>query len=121
MTTVSDNKSPKITLVEQGSPPSTPDAGEQKIFIDDADHHLKRVDESDVVVDIEGFDPSALDGTGTFALSGDISPSQITSNQNNYNPTGLSTASVLRLSTDASRNITSLAGGADGRIIVIVN
>jgi len=67
------------------------------------------------------FDASALDITGTFALSGDISPSQITSNQNDYNPTGLSGASVLRLNSDASRNITGLAGGADGRIITIYN
>lgn len=57
----------------------------------------------------------------TLALTGDISPSQITSNQNDYNPTGLSTASVLRLSTDASRNITSLLGGTDGRILIIHN
>jgi len=57
----------------------------------------------------------------TFALTGDISPSQITSNQNDYSPTGLSTASTLRLTTDASRNITGLAGGADGRIIIIHN
>ncbi len=47
----------------------------------------------------------------SFALTGDISPSQITSNQNDYNPTGLSGASTLRLSTDASRNITGLQGG----------
>jgi hypothetical protein len=57
----------------------------------------------------------------SFALQGDISPAQITSNQNNYNPTGLANASVLRLSTDASRNITSLAGGADGRVLIIQN
>lgn len=57
----------------------------------------------------------------SFALTGDISPSQITSNQNDYNPTGLSTATVLRLSTDASRNITGLQGGADGRLIFIHN
>lgn len=56
-----------------------------------------------------------------FALPGDISPAQITSNQNDYNPTGLSTASTLRLNSDASRNITGLQGGADGRIIVIHN
>lgn len=56
-----------------------------------------------------------------IAFSGDISPSQITSNQNDYNPTGLSSASTLRLSTDASRNITGLAGGADGRLIVVHN
>ncbi|WP_234838863.1 hypothetical protein [Sinorhizobium meliloti] len=55
------------------------------------------------------------------SLSGDISPAQITANQNDYNPASLSTASVLRLNTDASRNITSLAGGADGRIITIMN
>lgn len=58
---------------------------------------------------------------GDWALSGDISPAQITANQNDYNPTGLSTASVLRLNTDASRNLTSLAGGADGRVLLILN
>src|SRR3990167_10882133 len=42
----------------------------------------------------------------TWALTGDITPAQITSNQDNYNPTGLSSASVLRLATDASRDIT---------------
>lgn len=56
-----------------------------------------------------------------FALTGDISPAQITATQNDYNPTGLSTASVLRLNSDASRSITGLAGGSDGRIISIVN
>lgn len=54
-------------------------------------------------------------------ISGDISPTQITANQNDYSPTGLSTAAVLRLSSDATRNITGLAGGADGRVIVIHN
>lgn len=57
----------------------------------------------------------------SFAFTGDISPSQITADQNDYNPTGLSTASVLRLNTNASRNITGLAGGADGRILLIHN
>lgn len=54
-------------------------------------------------------------------LTGDISPSQITANQNDYNPTGLSTASIIRFTTDASRNITGLAGGADGRVIIFFN
>lgn len=69
----------------------------------------------------QAYDATAIDGTGTFKLSGDISPSQITSDQNDYNPTNLATSTVLRLSSDASRNITGLQGGADGRIIVIVN
>lgn len=58
---------------------------------------------------------------GTFALSGDISPAQITADQNDYNPTGLSSASTLRLTSDASRNVTGLQGGADGRVLVLHN
>jgi hypothetical protein len=57
----------------------------------------------------------------TFILSADITPAQITADQNDYNPTGLSTASTLRLSSDASRNITGLAGGADGRVLLLHN
>ena len=56
-----------------------------------------------------------------FFLTGDISPSQITTDQNDYNPTGLSASSVLRLSSDASRDVTGLSGGSDGRIVAIVN
>jgi hypothetical protein len=69
--------------------------------------------------------PTVAQASGAFAFTGDITPSQITSDQNDYNPTGLSTASTLRLDTDANsgagRSITGLAGGADGRIIIIHN
>jgi len=121
MTTVGDDNTTYKVMVEQGSTPASPAAGKQKLFIDSADHKLKRVNSAGAVTVIEGFDTAAIDATGTFKLSGDISPAQITSNQNDYNPTGLSTASVLRLNTDASRDITGLQGGADGRIIVLVN
>lgn len=56
-----------------------------------------------------------------FFLSGDITPAQITADQNDYNPSGLASASVLRLSSDASRNVTGLSGGGDGRIVSLVN
>ena len=59
--------------------------------------------------------------TGEFDLAGVISPAQITASQNNWNPTGLSTASVVRIDTDNNWAITGLAGGAAGRIIVLVN
>ena len=66
-----------------------------------------------------------LDGRTDFesavAFIGDISPTQILANQNDYNPTGLADAVILRLTTDASRNISGLQGGADGRVISIVN
>ncbi len=59
--------------------------------------------------------------SSAFLLSGVISPSQITGNQNNYDPSGLSGAVQLRLNSDASRNITGLAGGATGRLLMIAN
>jgi hypothetical protein len=55
------------------------------------------------------------------ALSGVIAPPQITANQNDFNPASLASAAVMQLSSDAARNITGLAAGADGRIISIIN
>lgn len=54
-------------------------------------------------------------------FAADISPAQLTANADDYNPTSLSTSTVLRVSSDASRNITGLQGGADGRVIVLAN
>jgi hypothetical protein len=58
---------------------------------------------------------------GSFELTGDITPVQITANQNDYNPSGLSTASVVRLNSSASWNISGLAGGTDGRVLYLYN
>lgn len=62
-----------------------------------------------------------LDISGGWSFTGDISPAQITANQNDYAPTGFASATVLRLSSDATRTITGLAGGSGGRIIFIHN
>lgn len=59
--------------------------------------------------------------TGTTTITGVISPAQIVADTDNYAPTGLSTASVLRLSTDASRNLTGITGGASGRVLIVLN
>lgn len=53
--------------------------------------------------------------------SGDISPSQITADQNDYAPTGFSTSAVLRLDLDADHSITGIAGGSDGLVKIIHN
>lgn len=45
----------------------------------------------------------------------------ITADQNDYNPAGLSTTSVLRITTNNTWTITGLQGGADGRLMVIQN
>lgn len=64
-------------------------------------------------------------GTTTISqetiISGILSPSQITADQNDYAPTNLGTSTTIRLSTDATRNITGITGGADGRILIIHN
>lgn len=47
-----------------------------------------------------------------------ISPSQLTASVNDWNPTGLSGATIVRVSSDASmREITGLDTGADGRTV----
>jgi len=57
-----------------------------------------------------------------FALTADISPAALTADVDDYNPTGLSTADVIRITTDgADYAIKGLADGADGRIIIIEN
>lgn len=63
----------------------------------------------------ETFNGNFVIGAGSFLLN-DVTAPQITSNQNNYAPTGLCTAPLLRLSSDASRNITGL--GAFGACLV---
>lgn len=57
----------------------------------------------------------------SVAFTADISPASIAANQNNYSPTGLADASILRLTAGGAYNITGLAGGADGRTITLVN
>jgi parallel beta-helix repeat protein len=56
-----------------------------------------------------------------FFYTNDLTPAQITADQNNYNPSELIDAAVLRLDTDASRTLTGLAGGTDGRCMIIHN
>lgn len=46
--------------------------------------------------------------TQNLSLMGVISPTQITANQNNYAPTGLASASRLRLDANAAYNITGI-------------
>lgn len=64
---------------------------------------------------------------GFVAWDSILSPAQITSDQNDYNPTGFNNggspagASILRLNSDASRNVTGLVGGVSGRLLIISN
>jgi hypothetical protein len=61
----------------------------------------------------------ALSFSRSLVASGDLSPAQITANQNDYAPTGHANAFRFRLDTDAARTLTGLAGGVAGRIVVL--
>ena len=56
---------------------------------------------------------------GSDALSNVVnSPSQITANQNDYS---LPSADVVRLDSNAARDITGFSGGMGGRVVVLIN
>jgi hypothetical protein len=57
-----------------------------------------------------------------LALTGDITPTALSGDVNDYAPTRFATASVLRIDGGAAdRQITGLAGGSDGLIKIIHN
>ena len=50
-----------------------------------------------------------------------VTPAQLTASQNNWSPSGIATARVVRFSTDASRDITGILAGSDGRRVIFHN
>jgi hypothetical protein len=56
-----------------------------------------------------------------FAFAGVLTPAEIDADEDDYNPTGLASTTILRMSSDTSRNITGLQGGAKGRTIITRN
>lgn len=93
------------------------------VFYQDSSSSLKKTTLSNLLTLI-GTNNTFTGNTNiseAFMLGGDISPAQITATTNDYAPTGFATASVLRLTTDANRVITGIAGGTDGRTIFIHN
>ncbi len=57
----------------------------------------------------------------TVTLRGSLTPTQISADQNDYSPTSLSSSFALRLSSDATRNITGLLAGVEGRTLFVHN
>ncbi|MBA3591385.1 hypothetical protein [Methylibium sp.] len=54
-------------------------------------------------------------------LSGDITPTALAASTNDWAPTSFSTASTIRASASAAYDLTGIAAGADGRIILLHN
>lgn len=65
---------------------------------------------------------SSLIFTGALFVNSQLTPSTLSTNQNNYSPTGLATANVLRLTASAAVNITGLAAPAtNGQRLTLQN
>lgn len=76
---------------------------------------------ANIYVDIDGRIISASNGSGGSSPNV-ITPSQITSDQNDYSPTGFGDATLVRISGDNGiRAITSLAAQTDGEEKTFVN
>lgn len=55
-------------------------------------------------------------------MTGTISPTALAANTNDWNPTGLSTANVIRIGSDATpRNLTGIVAGTAGDILLLHN
>lgn len=65
MAIASDNEFPKV-IIKEGSAPATPASGDQSLFIDSSDHHLKRKNSGGSITDIEAGGGGG--GTGDYIL-----------------------------------------------------
>lgn len=59
--------------------------------------------------------------TGAFSFASTISPAAITGTTNDYAPTGIADAQIIRQDLSGNATLTGLTGGASGRVMMIVN
>ena len=59
--------------------------------------------------------------SGAIVFTGVLSPASFSTQQDNYNPTDLATASTIRLNPGAAASMTGLAGGSNGRRMTLFN
>ena len=104
------------------------EAGTDFYSISAADAAFEAIDSDIVRYDVAGAFTTdqdfqaQLEISEEFLIDGLISPAQITANQDDYAPTGIGTANVIRVDSDAARSITGLsASQVEGRVIILQN
>ena len=72
---------------------------------------------------LSGLAANALLGDGTWGTREllTISPAELTANTNDWNPTDLATADVIRVSTDASHNLSGIVAPTGAKTMILVN
>lgn len=70
--------------------------------------------------DISGLG-DATGAAGAFAFSGVITPTTLAASTDDWAPTGLASAAMIRASASAAYNLTGLTGGASGRVVFLHN
>lgn len=73
------------------------------------------------IVQLNATEVDASIVASSVFVAGLLSPTSIGANQNDYAPTGFASASFVRLTASGAYSITGLAGGANGRAVVLVN
>lgn len=97
-------------------------AGESMISLRVDDNANLNVGAETVSINAElSVNNSANVQSGSLIASSVASPSQITSNQNNYNPWSGNGQMVFRLTSDASRDITGLLAFLDNYVVFLFN
>jgi hypothetical protein len=105
MAKASDNVFPKL-IVAEGATPSSPAAGQQKLFVDSVDHKLKRVDSAGAVTTVEGGTSSGGGTSGPLAYTAYTSASAYT------------TSSTTAVQIDATNLKVTFVAPSSGRVMV---
>lgn len=117
-----NNAGGRTYLVGSSGSGNAPGAGKWEVYDLAAAATRLALDQNGVFTVAYECDVAAIfNAQGRFKLTGEITPAQITSNQNDYAPAGYLTASVWRISSDAARDITGIVAGDAGEIRILSN
>lgn len=101
-----------IKFDELGAAPTTPASGDWKIYFKSTGLFI---------VDDTGAELGPLGVVTNGNRVGIISPTQLIANQDDWDPASLATAAVIRISTDAARDLTGIAAQAASTRLLLCN
>jgi hypothetical protein len=84
------------------------------------DFDMRLILSSSDILTVDGGDLALA--SGRLRMNSVISPTALAANTNDWSPTGLATANVIRVTTDATpRTLTGIVAGADGDLLLLTN